>query len=556
MEPQEISMKKIAIAQFNSILGDFKYNKNQVLKLVRQAAEDPECILVVFPEACLFGYHPVDLLERQSVVDEQLRELDHLEKKIPPRIKVLIGAITKNPSNKGKPYYNSAVLLEKDKKRKIFEKELLPTYDVFDEARHIESGQVVRNIFKLAGKTVQVTICEDIWAWPLNKEDRPKYSHNPIKEITKKIDLVVNLSASPFNENKMAQRYFVTSQTAKRLKAPLIYSNLIGAQDELIFDGASFAINPKAEVIDQAKRFCEDLIFITWDQLFPKPKTQPQLKGPLVKDKPINEKRKAIVLGVRDFVEKLGFKNVHLGLSGGIDSALVACLAVEALGPENVCCIGLPGPFSSPESLRWAKEQTQKMGALWREISILDLYNVATKEINKGYGETEFGLVHENIQARLRGMLLMAYSNKTGSLLLNTSNKSELAMGYSTLYGDLCGALSPIGDLLKTQVYEMSDYFCKEKKWIPLPVVDRPPSAELRPNQKDQDSLPPYSELDLAVKKLVESTKPIRGQLENQILQQLMKSEFKRWQAPPILRVSPHAFGRGRRLPIAHRAYF
>lgn len=538
---------RIALAQINPLLGDFAGNRKKILSFTNRAKEK-HCDLVIFPEAALFGYHPVDLLERESIVKAQLEELKTIEKEIPKNIGILLGAIVLNPQRWGKPYLNAAIYIEKGKKKKIFPKQLLPTYDVFDEGRHIQPGEIKKNILNIKGNKILVTICEDIWAWPL--KDFPKfsrYARNPLLDVPKsKIDLVVNLSASPFTDTKFTNRHLVTGKTAKHFGVPLIYVNMAGAQDELIFDGGSFAINPKGKVLAQSIRFDEDLNVIDL-------KTQ---EGGI---RELNENkwetiRQALVLGIRDFVEKTGFKRVHLGLSGGVDSALVACLAADALGPFNVTCVGLPGPFNAPQSLTLAKELSQNLGTKWLEFPITEIYEKMSKSFSDGFGEIPFSVVHENLQARIRAMFLMAVANQEKSLLLTTSNKSELAMGYSTLYGDMCGALMPIGDLLKTEVYRLAKLYNKEHELIPEEIITRPPSAELRPNQKDQDSLPPYEVLDPLVEKLVEGYSRANSPIESRILKSLFSSEFKRWQAPPILKVSDHAFGRGRRLPLAHKA--
>ncbi len=540
---------RIGIAQINAFLGDFKGNREKILSTTHRALER-RCDLLVFPEAALFGYHPVDLLERPSVVEAQLKELKNLHNKMPKGISILVGAITKNTKTFGKPYFNSAVLLEKGKKPKVFAKQLLPTYDVFDEGRHIEPGDMRENIFKFKGKNVLVTICEDIWAWP--SKDFPKfsqYSKNPLLQIpVKSVDLVLNLSASPFTETKEKHRIRVVTKTAKRFKSPMIYVNLVGAQDELIYDGGSFAVDKNGKILAQSLSFEEDFNFVDF-----KKNEGGIRKNP--KDH-TERRRRALVLGLRDFVSKVGFSKVHLGLSGGIDSALVACLAADALGPQNVKCFALPTEFNSEESSKWALELAENVGFSYSEHSIQNSFKNFSKELDQAFGPLAFSLLHENLQSRLRGMFLMAYANFEKSLLLGTSNKSELAMGYSTLYGDLCGALLPIGDLLKTEVYDLAKHYNKESEVIPKGIILRPPSAELRPNQKDEDSLPPYSQLDPAVEKLVEGYSSAKGALEERVLKSLMGSEFKRWQAPPILKVSDHAFGRGRRLPLAHKAFF
>jgi len=539
---------KIALAQINSYLGDFAGNRSKIFKFVVQA-KDLGADLVVFPEAALFGYHPCDLLERPSVVNEQLKELARLHRQIPKGIAILVGAFVRN-TKPGKPYLNVAAWLENGKRAKFFAKELLPTYDVFDEGRHIEPGDLKRNQIRFKGKKILITICEDIWAWPRKSmAGYSQYRRNPLLNVPdRSVDLVINLSASPFADSKWKARQEVTGATARRFKCPLVYVNMIGAQDELIFDGGSFVKSFDGKILQQCRRFEEDLKILDLN-------AKPRGAAPLREDR-VEIRERALILGLRDFVRKTGFKKVHLGLSGGVDSAVVACLAVEALGPENVIGFALPGPYSAPESLKWAKELAGNLGIELFELSIVEAYTRALKDLERSLGQLEFGVLQENLQARLRALMLMAYANKEQSLLMATSNKSELATGYSTLYGDMCGGLMPIGDLLKNEVYELARYFNREQEVIPDGILTRPPSAELRPNQRDQDTLPPYSELDPAVEILVEGQdKPVKP-IEKRVLEMLMKSEFKRWQAAPILKVSDHAFGRGRRLPLAHKALF
>lgn len=535
---------KVALAQVNSWLGDFSGNAEKILSCCRQAAREG-AELVVFPEAALFGYHPCDLLEREQIVLNQVKQVQSLSRKIPKGIGVFVGAIGLNPGE-GKPYQNCAVFLEKGQKPKWFAKELLPTYDVFDEARHIQPGRIEKNILNWKRKRILVTICEDIWGWPMAGKPRfAKYPSNPLKNVKGKIDLVINLSASPFTHTKMSQRQKVTSSTAKYFKAPMVYVNMVGAQDELIFDGASLALNSKGKEIARCNRFAEDLRVIDF---------KGKNTNYKVDEVEIEVLRRALVLGLRDFVRKNGFSRVHLGLSGGIDSALVACLAADAVGAENVLAVGMPGPYSDPKSLEVAREMAKNLGLSWKEIPIAQQYETFKGELEKATGSFAFSVAHENLQARLRALVLMWVANQEKSLLLATSNKSELATGYSTLYGDMCGAVMPIGDLLKGEVYELARHYNRQREHIPKFVLERPPSAELRPNQRDQDSLPPYDELDRVVVNLVESFAPAKSGLNQRVLNMMMGSEFKRWQAPPILKVSNHAFGRGRRLPLAHLA--
>lgn len=537
---------RIALAQINPTLGDFAANKAKILEYVARAVER-RCDLVVFPEASLFGYHPVDLLERPSLVALQEKILRELQSEIPKGVGVFVGAIVRNASKKGKGFWNAAVFLERGKKPRVFAKQLLPTYDVFDESRHIEPGHVAKNVFRFRGKRILVTICEDIWAWPLKHNPwYSTYGRNPLKDVKSgAVDLVVNMSASPFTQSKFANRRAVTKHTATYFKTPMVYVNLVGAQDELIFDGGSFALDKKGRVIAQSVRFEEDLNVIDLADLSGGQRELPSSDEELT--------RSALVLGIRDFLRKTGFKKVHLGLSGGVDSALVACLAADAMGPSNVTCVFMPGPFTSKESFKYASELAERLDVRFLQLSIDAEYDSIVRKLERIFGHMEFGVTQENLQARLRGLLLMAVSNRESSLLLGCTNKSELAVGYGTLYGDLVGGLMPIGDLLKTEVFKLARYYNSEDELIPREIIERPPSAELRANQKDSDSLPEYDELDKIVHNLVEGLHAPRNDLETRILEMMMKSEFKRWQSPPILKVSDHAFGRGRRFPIAHR---
>lgn len=554
---------RIAMAQINSTLGDFSGNRIKILDFIARAHR-LNCDLVVFPEHTLFGYLPNDLLERHSIVDEQSCELRKLEKEIPKGIAALVGCVTaaaRPTRHKGKledslankSLHNSAALIERGKPTRYFHKERLPTYDVFDEARHLIPGSVAKGRIKLRTKAgtygVQVTICEDIWGWgdPANS----------LKKVPRTgCDVVINMSASPFTKRKREQRLSVLKQTAAHFRAPAVYVNMVGAQDEIIFDGRSLVIDPKGRAVAELAAFEEDLAVYDLEngmleRTVVKPPAMQKVSASHSKTETL---RQALVLGIRDFALKTGLKRVHFGLSGGIDSALVACLAVDALGPDAVTAVTLPGPFNDPKSREWAERLAKNLKIRCLNMEIGGPFEALTKSFEAGIGKLEFGLVHENIQARVRGVLLMALANKEGSLLLSTGNKSEYAAGYSTLYGDQCGGLAPLGDLLKNEVYALSRHYNFGSELIPHEIIDRAPSAELRPNQKDQDSLPPYDELDLAVENVIEHRKPARSKTEQFVLAASLKSEFKRWQAPPILKVSDHAFGRGRRLPIAHKA--
>lgn len=542
---------RIALSQINAILGDFESNIEKISAAI-DSAKEKKAELVIFPEASLFGYHPFDLLEREELIDSQMRALKTLLKKIPKDMYVIVGGFEKNTSKKGRPYFNSAFLCTRGKIVKTFRKELLPTGDVFDEARFIEKGQLKDNYFKLKGKTFFLTICEDIWAWE-DKKGRSVYTENPLKKIKKqKVDLVINLSASPFFEGKLEQREYVVQKTAQHFKAPMVYVNMVGAQDEIIYDGQSFLVDKTGKVKFRCEDFAEDLNVFDLKTLEDWTGHKPAAKlSSICKTEQL---RKALVLGLKDFSAKTGLRHVHLGLSGGIDSAVVACLAVDALGSNNVKLFALPTEFNQPESFALADQLAKNLKVEFQTISIQPIYEKIKTEIDREYDIKEFQLVHENLQSRIRGLLMMAYSNKSGSLLLTTGNKSEYATGYATLYGDMCGGLAVIGDLTKKQVYDLAKHFNQEYELIPQKIITRPPSAELRPNQKDQDSLPEYDLLDSAVINIVEDRKKAKTKTDKWLLQLLMKTEFKRWQAPPILKVSEHSFGRGRRFPVAHKA--
>jgi NAD+ synthase (glutamine-hydrolysing) len=537
---------RIALAQINSNLADFEFNKNKIIENIHRLAEK-KSELIIFPEASLFGYHPFDLLERSNLVDQQTRALKEILKTIPVGVHVLIGGFEKNKNKKGRPYFNTAFLCQKNKIVKTFHKELLPTGDVFDEARFIEKGSLKNNYFKIKNKKFFLTICEDIWAWE-QKNKKSDYTENPLKKIKReKIDLIINMSASPFDLSKLKKREFVVSETAKYFKAPMVYTNLVGAQDELIYDGQSFLVDAKGKKQFQMLSFEEDSNVFDLNTL----------ESWNTKSKPesaIEQLHKALVLGLRDYAKKTNQHKVHLGLSGGIDSAVVAALAADAFGPQNVSLFALPTQFNLSESFTTAKQMAANIGCRIKEISIQSTFEHIKNIFDAEFSVVEFGLVHENMQSRIRGLYLMAYSNLTASLLLTTGNKSEYATGYSTLYGDMCGGLAPIGDLTKKQVYDLAKFYNQNTEIIPQFIIERPPSAELRPNQKDQDSLPVYDDLDKSVENIVQKKLTVKSETEKWLYSKLMKTEFKRWQAPPILKISEHSFGRGRRYPIAHAA--
>ena len=536
---------RVGLAQINSVLGDFAANRLKILEFAERA-RDKKCDLVVFPELSLFGYLPADLLERRSIVDEQLRELTRLAREFPEGVAGLVGAVTPTGKKLGKPFFNSAALIVAGRKPRFFHKELLPTYDVFDEGRHMGPGRIRDNHFLFKGRRIQLTICEDVWGWEL-PENQSNYLENPLASVRgPRPDLVINMSASPFTAEKEADRETVVARTARHFRAPLVYVNMVGGQDEIIFDGGSFAVGPTGKPFARCARFVEDLNVV--DVEARKGGTHAQ------RLEPVEAVRQALVLGLRDFARKAGLERAHLGLSGGIDSALVACLAVDAFGPSRVACVTMPGPFSSAASRKLAQKLAKNLGVKVMNAPIETTYEVALEALNRAFGDSPFGVMNENLQSRIRGLFLMAYANKENSLLLTTGNKSEYATGYATLYGDMCGGLAPIADLLKDDVYSLCRAYNGDSEIIPREIIDRAPTAELRPNQTDQDSLPPYPDLDGAVRSIVEFQRPARNGVEEWLLGAMARSEFKRWQAPPVLKVKRHSFGRGRRMPIANRA--
>lgn len=538
-------MMRIALAQINPTLGDFEGNAQKIIQFCEEARAK-KASLVVFPECALFGYHPFDLLERPGLVRRQMEAFEKVRRSIPKDLAVILGLITENRSSRGRPYLNSAAFFERKGRTRFFHKTLLPTGDVFDEARFMESGDIKKNVVTWKGRKFLITICEDIWAWRQPGRRNP-YMVNPLEKLRPgRLDMVINLSASPWFPGKFDLRRYVTKKTAQKFKCPLVYANLVGAQDEIIFDGRSFVVDAKGRVRCENRAFDEHLNVFDLDSLEPWSKSHGLSE--------LEELRSGLVLGIRDFCRKVGFSKVHFGLSGGIDSAVVACLAADAMGPGNVTALALPGPYNSPESLVWAREQARRLHLSFREMPITDIFRTTSTEVRRLWPENLHGVVEENLQSRLRGLLLMAYSNQESSLLLTTGNKSEYATGYATLYGDMCGGLAPLGDLTKGQVYALARYYNESHEVIPNEVLSRAPSAELRPDQKDQDSLPAYDDLDESVRRLVEKSDAAISKIDQWLLQKIYATEFKRWQAPPILKASAHAFGRGRRLPLAHKA--
>lgn len=539
---------KIALAQINPTVGDFAGNAAKIADFAERArAEGAD--LAVFPELAIMGYPPRDLLDHPEFVRRGLEALESLASRLP--MPTLVGFVARNQSGSGRPLHNSAALVMDGKVQSVHHKSLLPTYDVFDEDRYFEPGERPQ-LAQFRNRKLAVTICEDVWKPGLGPTQR--YKFDPVAMLALQgAQALINLSASPFTLEKAAQRHDLLSGLAKKHRMPLIYVNQVGGNDELIFDGESMVFNSRGELVAMARAFDEDLRIVDLDAL-PAPVILPPMDG-------AEAAFRALVLGTRDYLHKCGFKEAVLGLSGGIDSAVTAAIAAEALGPKNVLGVMLPSRFSSPGSLKDAQELVDNLGIRSLTIPIEGVHQASLDALAPAFAGRAPGLAEENIQARIRGMLLMALSNKFGMLLLTTGNKSELAAGYCTLYGDMCGGLAPINDAPKMLVYKIAHWLNRERKVIPPDSISKPPSAELRPNQTDQDSLPPYELLDNVLHAYIEEQKPaseiIASGVDPKVVMEVVRliesSEYKRRQATPGLKITSRAFGYGRRIPVAKR---
>ncbi len=538
---------KIAIAQLNFHIGNFAGNLAKMLDAVKKAKEQG-ADLVAFSELATCGYPPRDFLEFDDFIRESERTVKKLAKAA-KGIAIVVGSPSRNPVIEGKDLYNSAFFLENGKIKQVAHKALLPTYDVFDEYRYFEPATEF-NVIDFKGKKIALTICEDIWN--IGNEN-PLYKVCPMDELIKQQpDFMLNVSASPFHYESAAARIHVVKANVKRYKIPMFYINHAGAQTELIFDGGSIVMSSNGKLVDELPYFKECIRTYDLDEVVKNKKNneQPKDKMALIHD--------AIVVGVRDYFGKLGFKKAILGLSGGIDSALTAALAVKALGANNVRGILMPSQFSSDHSVNDARQLAENLGMQYDIMPVSGIYDAYMDILKPHFWGKEFNVTEENLQARSRGMLLMAMSNKFGNILLNTSNKSEMAVGYGTLYGDLCGGLSVIGDVYKTDVFKLSKYINRNGEIIPENTITKPPSAELRPNQKDSDSLPDYDVLDEILFQYIEQQQGPKElikmgfdeKLVRRILRMVNINEFKRHQTAPVIRVSSKAFGMGRRMPI------
>lgn len=541
---------KIALAQLNYHIGNFELNSSKIIDSIQRAKlEGVE--LVVFSELSVTGYYPHDLLERQEFVEQSLETLNLIATHC-NGIAAVVGGPSINPEPRGKKLFNSAFFLADGAIQHTANKSLLPTYDIFDEYRHFEPNKTF-SIFEFQGKRLGITICEDLWdeQETQNEFGREKlYQLSPLKELSAlNPDLIINLSASPFSYNQENSRKNILIKNAIRYQVPIIYVNQVGAQTELVFDGGSVYIDKNGRIREELRYFSEDFRII--DTEGATQNLQPQTEY-------IEKIHDALILGIRDYFGKMGFKKATLGLSGGIDSALVLVLAAEALGAENVRVLLMPSRFSSDHSVEDALQLAQNLNIQHDIVPIQPMVDQFEECLSGLFAGLKNDITEENIQARTRGILLMAISNKFGHILLNTTNKSECAVGYGTLYGDMNGGLSVLGDVYKTDVFKMARWINREREIIPINTIIKPPSAELRPDQKDTDSLPDYDTLDQILFDYIELNlspeeiiaKGFDRATVLRTVKMVNTNEYKRFQAPPILRISSKAFGFGRRMPL------
>lgn len=547
-----MSSLHISIAQLDYHTGNFEYNAQKIIAGIRSAKEEG-IDLIVFSELCVCGYPPRDFLEFNDFIEQcnaAIREIaSHCH-----GIAAIVGAPAVNPVPEGKDLFNAAYLLADGGIREVRYKTLLPNYDIFDEYRYFEPNREF-HIVQYKGIRIALTICEDLW----NINENPMYVVNPMDElIGQEPHVMINIAASPFNRQQAEIRTKVMKDNVRKYRIPLFYVNHIGAQTQLIFDGGSMVLDRQGEVLDTLTFFTEQRRNYILDLASGEPLVKVMQPAQQAVPGSMERVYQALVLGVREYFSKQGFTKAILGLSGGIDSAVVLCIAAEALGHENVRAVLLPSEFSSSHSIDDALALAGNLGVQHEIIGIRDAYNAVYGSVEKQFEGLPFSLAEENMQARIRGVILMALSNKFGYILLNTSNKSEMAVGYGTLYGDMCGGLSVIGDLYKTEVSEMARYINRNGEVIPHNTITKPPSAELRPDQKDSDSLPEYDVLDRVLELYIEKRKGPKEiiaagfdeQLVKRVLKMVNTNEWKRLQAPPVLRVSSKAFGPGRRMPV------
>jgi NAD+ synthase (glutamine-hydrolysing) len=554
---------KIGIAQINAVVGDFPGNVKRIMAAYRDCMEQG-AELVVVPEMALVGYPPGDLLFKSQFVPKCLQALDYLADEI-GEVPMIVGYVDHHTEESaGKPFRNAAAFLHQGAIAHKIWKTLLPNYDVFDERRYFESGENCEPIV-WNGQRLGITICEDVWTG--SDLNRPLYSRDPAAELAEKgMDLLINISASPFHLGKPTQRMQMLREVAQKTATPLVYCNCVGGNDQLIFDGSSVALDAQGQPMASLPAFEEQCVVVDISATLPQgddaklsAKLSAKISAEVCQEELLY---RALVLGLRDYVQKCGFSSACLGLSGGIDSALTAVLACDALGAENVHGLTMPSQFSSGGSVDHSIELAEKLGMRCDTVPIADAFASVKSSMKPVFGDMAEDVTEENMQARIRGLFLMSLSNKTGCLLLTTGNKSELAVGYCTMYGDMCGGLAVISDLPKMQVYALSRWINREREIIPWDTIEKPPSAELRPDQKDQDTLPPYETLDaileLYVEKQISSSEIIEQHgfdetLVRWVQRRVDLNEWKRFQAAPGLRVTSKAFGMGRRMPIVQR---
>ena len=556
-------MIKIAINQMNSTVADFQGNTAAMMEAMRQA-DQSRSDLLVFPELSVCGYYPYDLIDEpffQGQSEQALTDLLAFSKQV-PSLTAIIGTVRKN-SGQGKPFYNALVAVRNGAIVAEYYKQLLPTYNVFDERRHFEPGPVAPCVITVGGTKIGLIICEDGW-----NDSETEYRENPFKQLmAQKPDLVISINASPSNIGKREQRHDIMSNVAARYELPLLYVNSVGGQDSLVFDGASFAMDRNGALVFEAARFSATQEYLAFDV------KEAGFQSGADAIKAMSDSELAfnqIILGLRDYVRRCGFKKVVVGSSGGIDSALTLALAAEALGSENVVAITMPSVFSSAGSVTDSEALCSNLGIELIVHPIKALVEQYARDFSSAFARTLKGLTLENLQARIRGTILMEYSNEFGALLLSTGNKSEISVGYCTLYGDTNGGLNLIGDLYKTEVYRLSQYINDRagREMIPADIISKEPSAELAPDQKDTDSLPPYEVLDEILKYIIEGKQLSNPEyqrvksyvdqinetnqgLVNKITKMIARNEYKRFQAPLIIRIRARAFGNGRQMPIA-----
>lgn len=553
---------KIALAQQNYRIGDFEYNTQKIIQAIEKA-KSANVELVVFSELCICGYPPRDFLFFDEFIQSCLQAIDQI-KPYTKDIAVLLGAPANNPQKEGKDLFNSAYFIYQEKIQTVIHKTLLPTYDVFDEYRHFEPAYEWNTVL-FKEKKLAITICEDIW----DLVDNPMYRACPMdKLIVEQPDIMINLSASPFDYTHVADRKAIVKANVRKYKTPMVYCNTVGSQTEIVFDGGSLVADKNGNICCTLPLFKEDIqiIEILDDGTIAQPIIEPVDTLPTKDLNPtsldahlcINEIYNALKIGIQDYFSKMEFTKAIIGSSGGIDSAVTLALACDALGKENVLAVLMPSPYSTEHSVNDAVELSNRLDNPYHIIKINNIYESFLDMLQPIFKDSPFNVAEENIQSRTRGNLLMAIANKFGYILLNTSNKSELATGYGTLYGDMAGGLSVLGDCYKTQVYALAEYINREKEIIPSNIITKAPSAELRPNQKDSDSLPDYATLDQILYQYIEQCqgpksiidKGFDPPLVSKILRMVNDNEYKRNQFCPIIRISPKAFGAGRRMPI------